>query len=62
MEHIRLGHSVVVFADVLKPGGCAVVSIRDYHLVLDNQGAYLAAVTIGVLCPNLGHSDIAFIE
>lgn len=42
VEHVWLGFAHVVLAHVLEAGGRAVVAVGYYHLVLDQQCAYLA--------------------
>ena len=62
MEHIVLRQSVLILTDVLESHGRAVVAVRDDALILDDQGADLAALAVGVLRPDLSHTQIASVE
>ena len=62
MEHILLRLTALVFADVLKAHGGAVVAIGDDTLVLDDEGAYLTALAVGVLSPDARHTEVAHVE
>ena len=61
MENILLRLTALVFADVLKAHGGAVVAIGDDTLVLDDEGAYLTALAIGVLSPDARHTEVGAI-
>ena len=58
MKHIGLSYAVF-FANVLKATWRAIVAVADNHLVLDDEGTYLATLAVAVLAPNLCHSKIS---
>ena len=62
VEYIRLGQSMLILADVLKPGGCPVEAVGDYHLVFYNQCSDLTAAAIGVLGPYLCHAEVTLVK
>ncbi len=62
MQHVRLGHVVVVLADVLESAGRTIVAIADYHLIFHHQGAHLPPLAIAVLGPNLRHTQVALVK
>ena len=59
VEHVGFGLAGFVLADVFEPGGSAVVTVRDDHLVLDDQRSHLAADSVGVLRPDARHTQVA---
>ena len=61
MEDVGLGQSVGVLADILKACRRPVVTVRDNHLVLDDERADLPPLAIGVLRPDSGHAEVAFV-
>ena len=62
MQNVGFGLAGLVLADVLESGRRAVVTVRDDHLVLDQQGAYLPADAVGVFGPDPGHFDVTNVE
>ena len=61
MEDVGLGDTIFVLTDIFKSRGRAVVSIADNHLILDDEGTYLAPLAIRVLRPNFSHAQVAFV-
>ena len=62
VQDIALGQPILVFADVLKAYGCAIISIGDDALVFDDEGTYLPTLAIGVLSPDASHAEIPLVE
>ena len=62
MENVGLGEIVLIFAHVFESGRGAVVTVRNDHFVLDDQGAYLSSLAVTVFCPYIGHPQIAEVQ
>lgn len=62
MEHVGLGDSLVVLANILESAGRTVVTVTDYHLVLHHESSHLPPSAIAVLCPDASHTQIAIVE
>ena len=62
MQNIRLGFTRLVLTYVLEPRRSAVITVGDYHLVLDDQRPHLSAYTIRILGPYLCHANVTHVE
>lgn len=62
MENVGLGEIILIFAHVFESGRGAVVTVRNDHFVLDDQGAYLSSLAVTVFCPYIGHPQIAEVQ
>src|SRR5574344_1000187 len=49
---------ILIFADIFKSGGSAIVTVGYNHLILYNKRTNLASVAIRILRPHLGHPQI----
>ena len=62
VENVWEGDAIGVLTDIGKSRRRTVVAVGDYHVVLHEQCAHLAALTVGVLAPYLSHPQVAFVE
>ena len=62
MEDVRLGRTGLVLTLVFKSGRSAIVAVGDDHPVLDEDGAYLSALAIGVASPDFSHLQVSLVE
>ena len=62
VENVWEGDPLRVLANIRKPRRRTIVAVGDYHVVLHEQCAHLAALTVGVLAPYLCHPQVAFVE
>jgi len=62
LDHDGRGAPCSAPPHVFKPCRGAVVAVRDYHLVLDQECAHLASLAIGIFGPYKGHAEVAPVE
>ena len=61
MEYVPFGVAFIIFTNILKTGRRTVITIADYHFVLDDQRSHLPALTVGELTPFQCHSQVGHI-
>lgn len=62
MKDIGLSVAGVVLTHVLKSRRSSVVTIGNDHAIFHYYGSYLSTLTIGIFCPDGGHSEIPAVE
>ena len=62
MQDIRFGNTVLILANVLESRRGSVVSVGDYHPVLDQQSSYLKALAVRIFRPDARHLQVAQVK